>query len=169
MMLSKSGMSFTFTLAVLLVTIHASAAEPLRLDLTEHSDVRHVFTGLDKSYGATITNLTERTVTIDPAILIEHRTAKGWKQETAIQAVANCTNYDQRDSSKAAIGREVYTSLAAHTSLSFVPWDGFLCAGQCSDACKQNGRVRPGIYRFIVVVVPDGKRIASQPFTIPRW
>jgi hypothetical protein len=115
-----------------------------------------------KSYGVTITNLTESVVTIERGILIEHKIPRGWIQETAIQAVANCTEIDTKYQWKAPI------HLEGHSSRAVIPWDGFLCAGQCSEPCRQNVRVH-GIYRFVVVIVPDGKRIASPPFTIPRY
>lgn len=139
----------------------AAADEPLRLKVSEHTDVHHEFTGKAKSYGVTVSNFNDDAVTIERGISIEKRTAKGWLQDSGIQAVADCIDIDTRYRWKAPI------LIEGHRSLDVVPWDGFLCGGQCDEACKQNVQVRHGIYRFVIVMVPDGKRIASPPFAIP--
>lgn len=145
-------------LALVMSLVCAAAEEPLRLEVTEHTDVHHEFTGIAKSYGVTITNLTDGAVTIERGILIEMKTPKGWSQEMGIQAVSSCTDFDGRYHWKAPI------RLAAHSSLAVVPWDGFSCGGQCISSCQQNVQEGPGIFRFVVVIVPGGKRIASPPF-----
>jgi hypothetical protein len=41
-----------------LVPLSVACQEPLRLEITERTDVRHMFTGTAKSHGLKITNLT---------------------------------------------------------------------------------------------------------------
>ena len=152
-------------LAFTLVPACAAADEPLRLEVTEHTDVRHEFTGTAKSYGVTITNLTDSAVTIERGIWIEKKMSSGWVHQAGIQAVVNCGDFDSRYNWKAPI------RLDAHSTLAVVPWDGFLCGGQCMASCLQNTKIGPGAYRFAVVIVPGGKEIASPPFTMtqPRF
>lgn len=135
------------------------ASGPLLLEVKERSNMPHEFKTA-RSYGLTITNLTGSPAAIQRGIAVERKTPKGWKQETAIQAVATCVHYHQGYNWKSPI------RLAARSSLAVYPWDGFLCGGQCEDACMQNGYSGPGIFRFVVVLLPDGKRIASLPFAI---
>jgi hypothetical protein len=91
--------------------------------------------------------------------LVERKTPRGWNQAGAIQALANCTHYDQSYNWKAP------TLIGARSSLAVYPWNGLTCGGQCSDACLQNVFVGPGTYRFVVVLVTDSTRIAGPPFT----
>jgi hypothetical protein len=158
---SRTGL-MVLLLAFTPVLVCAAAEEPLRLEVTEHTDVHHEFTGTAKSYGVTITNLTDHAVTIERGILIEGETRSGWVQQAGIQAVANCGDFDERYNWKAPI------RLDAHSTLAVFPWDGFLCGGQCMASCLENGKAGPGTYRFAVVIVPGGRKIASPPFTIPR-
>jgi hypothetical protein len=134
---------------------------PLRMEVTVHTDVHHEFTGFAKSYGVTITNLTDSTATIERGILVEKKTSSGWINGGGIEALASCDDFDESYNWKAPI------SLAPHRTLAVFPWDGFMCGGQCIASCLQNGKQGPGTYRFVVVVVPGGERIASPPFTIP--
>jgi hypothetical protein len=141
---------------------HAPDANgPLLLDVKEHNDVPHVFKTA-KSFGLTITNLTDTAVTIQRGIAIEGRTPKGWKKETGIQAVASCNEHGYQQNLKSPI------RLSGHSSLAVYPWDGFLCGGQCEMACMQNTFAGPGIFRFVVVLIPDGKRILSNPFALQK-
>jgi hypothetical protein len=136
------------------------AQGPLLLEVKEHIDLPHKFK-TEKSYGLTITNLTGNTVNNERGIAIERKTPEGWKQETAIQAVASCAHYDQSNGWKAP---KAPVALAPHSSFAVYSWDGFLCGGQCEDNCLANAYSGPGIFRFVVVLLPDGKRIASLPF-----
>jgi hypothetical protein len=140
---------------------HASEANgPLLLEVKEYTDVPHEF-NVRKSYGVTITNLSDRTVSIERGILIERKTPKGWIRNEAIEALDNCAHYDQRDNWKAP---RAPIPIAAHTSLAVYPWSGFMCGGQCEDNCAQNAFAPPGIYRFVVVLLPNSTTIASLPF-----
>lgn len=152
-------------LSLILAPARAAVDEPLRLEVTEHTDVHHEFTGTAKSYGVTITNLTSHTVTIERGILIEKKTASGWVRDAGIQAVATCGDLDIEYHWRAPI------RLKAHSTLAVFPWDGYQCGGQCISGCLKNGRVGPGVYRFVAVIVPGGKKIASPPFTMlqPRF
>lgn len=150
-----------FFLALTMVPAYAAGDEALRLEVTEHTDVRHEFSGTVKSYGVTITNLTDRAVTIERGILIEEKTVSGWVQQAGIQAAANCSDFDIGYNWKAPIRLDV------HSILAVFPWDGFLCGGQCIASCLRNGHVRPGTYRFVAVIVPGSRKIASPPFEIP--
>jgi hypothetical protein len=132
---------------------------PLLLEVKGYSDVPHFKTA--RSYGLTITNLTSGVVTVDRWIAIERMTPKGWKQNSGIQAVAACSDYVYEYNVKSPI------RLAAHSSLAVRPWDGMVCGGQCLEACMQNVYSGPGIFRFVVVLPPGGKRIESLPFTLP--
>ncbi|HXE05560.1 MAG TPA: hypothetical protein VN579_06200 [Bryobacteraceae bacterium] len=132
---------------------------PLLLEVKHRTDVPHEFKTVS-SYGLTITNLTGTALSIQRGIAIEIKTLGGWKPDTAIQAVATCSGYHQ-------LGWKPPIRLAAHSSLAVYPWDGFLCGGQCEDSCMQNAFAGPGIFRFVVVLLPDGKRISSLPFAIP--
>ena len=142
-----------------LIFDHAPEAQgPLLLEVKERSDVPHEFKTA-KSYSLTITNLTDAAVTVQRGIGIERRTPNGWKQNAGIQAIASCTDYNHYNWKSS-------TRLAAHSSLLIYPWDGFLCGGQCEEPCMQNAFSGPGIFRFVVVLLPEGKRIASLPFAI---
>lgn len=136
------------------------ASGPLLLEVKGYSDVPHEFK-TDRSYGVTITNLTGGAVTIDRWIAIERMTPKGWKQNSGIQAVAACSDYVHEYNFKSPI------RLAAHSSLAVRPWDGMVCGGQCPEACMQNANLSPGIFRFVVVLLPGANRIESLPFALP--
>ena len=143
-----------------LIFDHAPEANgPLLLGVKELTGMPHEFK-TTKSYGLTITNLTGSPVAIERGIAVERKTPKGWKQETAIRAVATCKNYSYQHNRKSSI------RLAAHSSLTVYPWDGFLCGGQCEESCMQNAFSGPGIFQFVVTLLPDGKKIASLPFAI---
>jgi len=150
-----------FCFALALVPACAAVGDSLRLEVTEHTDVRHEFTGTAKSYGVTITNLTDQTVTIERGILIEEKKPSGWVQQAGIQAVASCSDFDIRYNWKAPI------RLDAHSTLAVFPWDGFLCGGQCLASCANNGKLGSGTYRFVAVIVPGGGKIAGPSFTLP--
>jgi hypothetical protein len=140
---------------------HAPEANgPLLLEVTEHSDLPHEFPGLAKTYGVTITNMTHSAVSIEREILIERKAPKGWNPAGAIQALVNCSHYEQGYDFKSP------ASIAARSSLAVYPWNGQGCGGQCSEACLQNTLARPGIYRFVAVLLPEGTRIASPPFLV---
>lgn len=142
-----------------LIYDHAAEANgPLLLDLWEHDEAPHGITTA-RSYGLTITDLTDSTVSIERSIAIERKTQKGWKQETAVEATARCR--DRRFNSKSPI------HLASHSSLAIQAWNGLLCGGQCADACRQDVYLGPGIFRFVVALHPEGKR-ASLPFAVER-
>lgn len=151
-----TGLLLAFTLG----SASTAFGQLLRLEVTEHTDVRHTFTGTAKSYGVMITNLTDHVVTIEHEILIEKEIASGWAQGSGVQAVATCADFDHRYNWKAPI------RLKAHSTLAVVPWDGFACAGQCSEGCLQNAPPSPGNYRFAAVIASNGKRIVSPPFTM---
>lgn len=139
---------------------HAPEANgPLLLEVKEHTDLPHEFKTV-KSYGLTISNRSDMAINIQRGIAIERRTPEGWKQDTATQAVATCSGYHQ-------LSWKPPIRLAAHSSLAVYPWDGFQCGGQCAESCMQNVFAGPGIFRFVVVLLPDGKKIASLPFAIP--
>ena len=110
--------------------------------------------------GVTITNLTDSTVPIERGLAIERKTQNGWRQSAMIQAVTACK--DRRYSLKTPI------SLAPHKSLAVHAWNGFLCGGQCEDACQQNVYSGPGIFRFVLVLPAEGRRVSSLPFAIER-
>jgi hypothetical protein len=97
--------------------------------------------------------------TIERGILMERRVSSRWVQGTAVQAVDRCENFDAHYPWKAPI------RIDPHATLDVVPWDGFLCGGQCPAACMQNTKVTSGILRF-VVVFQGGKRILSPEFSI---
>jgi hypothetical protein len=143
-----------------LIFDHAPEANgPLLLEVKEHDEMPHGVTTA-RSYGVTITNLTDSTASIERWIAIERKTPKGWKQNNGIQAVATCK--DRRYNSKLPI------RLASHSSLAVCPWNGFPCGGQCVDACQQNAYSGPGIFRIVVVLLPDGKGVSSLPFAVSR-
>ena len=135
---------------------------PPKLEVAERTDVHHMFTGNGLSWGLKITNSDDQAIAIQRGILVEELVSSQWKQVAGIQAVDRCETFDYRYRRAAAI------SVAPHTMLDIVPWDGFLCGGQCTTSCLQNARAKPGIYRFAVVIVPTGNRIVSSPFTIPK-
>ena len=141
-----------------LIYDHAPEANgPLLLEWWEHDESPHGVIAA-RSYGVTITNLTDKPVAIERLIAIERKTPKGWVQSTAIQAVANCR--DKRYDSKSPV------QLAPHSSLAIRSWNGFLCGGQCPEACQQNVRSKPGTFRFVVGLVSDGRKISSLPFAL---
>lgn len=145
-----------------LIFDHAPEANgPLLLEVKIHSDMPH---GIEiaRSWSLTITNLTDTAVTIQRGIAIERRTSTGWKQDAGVQAVANCQDYVHEQNWKSPV------HISAHSSLAVQPWNGFVCGGQCEANCLQNVFSGPGIVRFVVVLLPDGKRIASLPFAIPK-
>ena len=151
-----TGLLLAFTLCF----ANTAFGQLLRLNATEHTDVRHTFTGMAKSFGVTVTNLTDHVVTIEREILIEKETSLGWVQGSGVQAIAACADFDTRYNRKAQI------RLNAHDTLAVVPWDGFACAGQCMEGCLSNAPPSPGKYRFVVVIASNGERFVSPPFTI---
>jgi len=161
-MAHSKGAAADLANTALLLNHSPEANGPLLLEVKERSDMPHGFKTAT-SYGLTITNLTGSPVAIERGIVVERKTPKGWKQETAIRAVTTCKNYGYQRDWKAPI------RLAAHSSLAVYPWDGFLCGGQCEEACMQNAFSGPGIFRFVVVLLPDGKKITSLPFAVSGY
>ncbi len=157
---ARSGSAASDVANAALIYDHAPEANgPLLLEWWEHDESPHGVTTA-RSYGVTVTNLTDNPVAIERRIAIERKTPKGWVQSTAIQAVASCR--DRRYTSKSPI------HLAAHSSLAVHAWNGLLCGGQCEDACQQNVDSKPGILRFVVGLAPEGKRISSLPFALQK-
>lgn len=162
------GLPFTYLFPILLLpvfTMHgfasATTAEgTLRLVVTRQNPAPHV--GPNNSYGLAIANLMDYPIAIHMEILIEKQTTSGWKQQGVIQAINSCDSFDHKWSSNKPV------RLDPHATMTVVPSNGWICGEQCPTACQQNVPHMPGIYRFVVVTVPDGQRIASPQFSI-EW
>jgi hypothetical protein len=128
----------------------SNAAEPLRLLVTQQYSAPHL--GSINSYGLAIGNLMDYSIAIQREILIEKQTTSGWKRQGVIQAVNTC---DKFGSSNTPV------PLHPHGTMTVVPSNGWICGEQCPTACMQNAPYMPGTYRFVVVTVPYGLRIAS--------
>jgi len=133
----------------------------LRLQVAERTDTPHMFTGKAVSHGLTITNLSNGPITIERGIWIEYEMPSGWVHGTNIEAVSKCEVIDPRNNDWKAPVR-----IDAHATLTVVSWDGWVCGGQCPTACMQNVPAMPGIYRFVLITVPDGRRVVSPTFSI---
>ena len=73
-----------------LIYDHAPEARgPLLLENWEHDEMPHGIVTA-RSYGVTITNLTDSTVPIERGLAIERKTQNGWRQSAMIQAVTAC-------------------------------------------------------------------------------
>lgn len=141
-------------------TIVSVKREPKYSANASHSELRLQVAMRAGTYNLTITNLTDGPVTMERRISVERRTSSDWVHEMSIEAVAQCEGFDERGDRKSPV------RLEAHADLEVVPWNGWLCGGQCSAACMQNVPVGPGTHRFVVVTVPDGRRITSPTFSI---
>jgi hypothetical protein len=115
------------------------------------------------SVGLTITNLSSRPVTIERRIRREYQTASGWTGTYDMEAVSKCETYDPN-----FLDWKAQVQIDAHATLTVVPWDGWICGGQCPIACMQNVPAMPGTYRFVLVTVPDARRIISPKFSMSR-
>jgi hypothetical protein len=145
-----------------LISDHAPEANgPLLLEVKIQSDAPHGVE-IPRSWGLTITNLFDKPVAIDRWVAVERRTVNGWKQNSGTQAVASCRDFVYQYDSKSSI------RLAAHSSLAVHPWNGFVCGGQCPQSCMQNVYSGPGILRYVVTLLPEGKKVSSLPFAVSR-
>ena len=135
--------------------VAANATEPLRLLVTQQNSAPHL--GPVNSYGLAIGNLMDYSVAIQREILIEKHSSSGWKRQGAIQAVNSCEKFGSLHTP---------VRLDPHGTMTVVPSNGWICGEQCPMACMQNSPYMPGTYRFVVVTVPDGLRIASPQFSI---
>jgi hypothetical protein len=113
------------------------------------------------SVGLTITNLSSRPVTIETRIRREYQTASGWTGTYDMEAVNKCQAYDPN-----FLDWKAQVRIDAHATLTVVPWDGWICGGQCPIACMQNVPAGTGTYRFVLVTVPDARRIISPTFSM---
>ena len=127
----------------------------LRLNVSERSDTRHMF----PFHGLTITNLSNDPITIERGIWTEYETPSGWVRGPSIEAVSKCEVIDPRN-----IDWKTPVRIDAHATFTVVSWDGWVCGGQCPTACMQNVPAMPGTYRFVLITVPDGRRIVSPTF-----
>jgi hypothetical protein len=115
------------------------------------------------SAGLTITNLSSGPVTIERRIRREYQTASGWTGTYEMEAVSKCAAYHPN-----FLDWKAQAQIDAHATLTVVPWNGWICGGQCPTACMQNVPASPGTYRFVLMTVPDARRIISPTFSISR-
>ena len=145
------------------VTSPTFSIEPLELEVTERAGVRHIFNGTGKFYGLKIENMSNHDVTIMRGISIWKKEPTGWSlQLGSIQAISKCGYFDEN------YRLETPVRIPGFGILAVVPWDGFLCGGQCPAACAKNYQLGPGTFRFEVFLVPEGKGLYSPSFTIDQ-
>lgn len=143
-------------IAVAACGLHAE--QPLRLLVTTAENPEAIFSRT--AHGLVITNPHRYSVTIQSSVWVEWLSPSGWKEQTAIAAVNNCKTFSPFLRTLPPIRIEAYGTFFV------VPWTGYFCGGQCPMGCRQNALATPGMYRYVVVLVPGGERIASPAFRI---
>jgi hypothetical protein len=135
--------------------------EWLDMNVYERTDFHHTFTGTAKSYGLTIDNMAPREISIARGITILKKVPTGWSPQLgSIQAISKCDEFDLD------YHLETPIRIPSRGTVSVVPWDGMMCAGQCPASCLKNYQLGPGTFRFEIVVLPEGTKLQSPPFTI---
>lgn len=96
--------------------------------------------------------------TIESRLVIERAGPAGWEpQRVQFSALAHCSSYEPQPPPCIDVlpGRPIAT----------VPWDGQLCAGQCSSRCRNN-RLNLGHYRFVAKTCDGTAVFRSGVFAI---
>ena len=125
---------------------HAQPPGALRLALT------------DPPGGLLIVNDGTTAVAIQMAIAVQKQEIAGWVPiATEFKAVARCD----------PPGSATTVEVAPATTLTVRPWRGFSCSGQCNFICRANVYYGPGMFRFVVTVVPGSSQIISTAFALP--
>lgn len=134
---------------------------PLELDVADRTEKHQALTGTAKNYGLTIQNMSKQDVIIMGGITVLKKELTGWSPQLgSVQAVSKCEEFDEN------YRLEEPVTIPAFHALAVVPWDGFICGGQCPVSCLKNYRLGPGTFRFEVFLLPEHKSIYSPPFTI---
>lgn len=101
-----------------------------------------------------------REIAVAPVITIEQRDEGGWRKAVEIEAREKCG-----DTSEKLEDTAVW--LKPGQVLSVVPWQGWTCAQQCPQLCALRIYLGPGKFRFVAELLPSGRHIASELFTMP--
>ncbi len=111
-----------------------------------------------KTVSLRILNKGVSAVAIMPAIAVQKKERSGWVPIT--------TEFNATSSCEATIPRDKVL-IAAHASLSLVPWKGYSCSGQCVLACRANIYYGPGVFRYVITRSPGAQTVTSPEFTLP--
>lgn len=135
--------------------------EWLEMYVRERTELHHGSNTNAKLYSLVIDNMSDRTIEIKRGISIWKKTPTGWsRQPGVIQAISKCDQFDHEYHLETPIQLPSFGTIAA------VPWDGFICGGQCPTACTRNFPLGPGTFRFEIAVIPDGTKLQSPEFTM---
>jgi hypothetical protein len=134
--------------------------EWLEMFIRPRNDFHHMFTRFAESYSLMIDNMSNHEISMRRGIGIWKREPTGWSLRGGVQAVSKCDDFDAEDRGETPI------RIPSFGTFEVVPWDGTMCGGQCEQSCMKNYHVGPGTFRFEVVVLPEGTKIESSPFTI---
>ena len=141
----------------------ASAQEaPLELSLTGITDGSRPHERI--AVGLKIANDSDHDIVIQRGIEIDSVGAFKWEAKATIEAVAECSQYDN------ALSPHAPVRIQAGSEMTIAPWHGWTCGAgrQCEESCSgvTDTPLGPGNYRF-VVVTSEGKRLPSPSFRLP--
>ncbi len=138
----------------------ADETEPLALSLTGVTDGSRPHERI--AIGLKIANASDHAVVIQRGIEIDQVAEFKWAARMTVEAVADCTQYDNSKSLQAPVRIE------ADSQLVVTPWHGWTCGAgrQCEEKCDSDLPLGGGVYRF-VVVTSEGQRIFSPTFRLP--
>jgi hypothetical protein len=126
---------------------------PLELQIVQNDPAK-------TAIGIHIVNHADHAVMIQRGIELDQVNGFKWVARMQIQAVADCTAYDQSQSLYAPVRIE------AGGTLDIAPWHGWSCGSQCPEACSKSAPMGGGDYRFVAVTA-EGQRIPSPGFKLP--
>ena len=97
------------------------------------------------------------SVDIKTKLLVQREYKGEWRDETT----------DTRIIEKCGDSPGVCRRLAHNAVLRPVPWNGLICASQCSAGCRANLYLGPGKFRFVVESCDGKSRTFGPPFEMP--
>lgn len=96
-------------------------------------------------------------VELSTKLLVQREYKGEWRDETT-----DCRLIERCGDSPGACRRVVHNGI-----LRPVPWNGLICASQCSAGCRANLYLGPGKFRFVVESCDGKSRAFGPPFEMP--
>lgn len=99
---------------------------------------------------------------LDAKVSIERKEGEKWTplpSHIQLELIENC---DTKKTTPSCL------SLNKGEKISPVPWTGFSCNVQCFKACRKNGYLGPGTFRFVVSSCDKKQKFYSPDFNLPR-
>jgi hypothetical protein len=100
---------------------------------------------------------------LDSQVTIERKEGEEWRplpSHIQLQLIENCETKKTSPSSCLKLGKG--------EKIAPVPWTGFSCRVQCFKACRKNGYLGPGTFRFVVSSCDKKQKFYSPDFNLPK-